>query len=120
VVLNVAEAYLRQAHRIQHQPLALVNGLRAAVVAAKAILPLNPTTAPVGGSGSVVDDQIVCLQNVVVNCTGNPEENRPIRFGMYLTAWQYKPADQGTTNLLFLIPNQALGVNPNLAQNPGY
>jgi hypothetical protein len=43
-----------------------------------------------------------------------------IRFGKYLQAWQEKPADAGTKNLLFPIPSNQLAVNPNLTQNPGY
>lgn len=43
-----------------------------------------------------------------------------IRFGKYLQAWQEKPADVGTKNLLFPIPSNQLAVNPNLTQNPGY
>lgn len=43
-----------------------------------------------------------------------------IRFGKYLLAWQEKPADAGTRNLLFPIPSSQLAVNPNLTQNPGY
>ena len=43
-----------------------------------------------------------------------------IRFGKYLLAWQEKPADVGTKNLLFPIPSSQLAVNPNLTQNPGY
>ena len=43
-----------------------------------------------------------------------------IRFGKYLLAWQEKPADAGTKNLLFPIPSSQLAVNPNLEQNPGY
>lgn len=43
-----------------------------------------------------------------------------IRFGKYLQAWQEKPADAGTKNLLFPIPSSQLAVNPNLTQNSGY
>ena len=43
-----------------------------------------------------------------------------IRHGKYLLAWQEKPADVGTKNLLFPIPSSQLAVNPNLTQNPGY
>jgi len=43
-----------------------------------------------------------------------------IRFGKYLQAWQEKPADAGTKNLLFPIPSSQLAVNANLTQNPGY
>ena len=42
-----------------------------------------------------------------------------IRFGKFLDAWQEKPAS-GPERLLFPIPAQALAVNPNLSQNPGY
>ncbi|MEO0775043.1 MAG: RagB/SusD family nutrient uptake outer membrane protein [Bacteroidota bacterium] len=42
-----------------------------------------------------------------------------IRFGKFLDAWDQKPAT-GTERLLFPIPTQALAVNPNLSQNPGY
>jgi hypothetical protein len=42
-----------------------------------------------------------------------------IRFGKFLDAWNEKPAS-GTERLLFPIPAQALAVNPNLTQNPGY
>ena len=43
-----------------------------------------------------------------------------VRFKKYLLAWQEKPADAGTKNLLFPIPSSQLAVNPNLTQNPGY
>lgn len=46
--------------------------------------------------------------------------NDLIRFGKFLQAWQEKPADDGTKNLLFPIPSNQLAVNPNLTQNPGY
>jgi hypothetical protein len=42
-----------------------------------------------------------------------------IRFGMYGALWQYKPSDD-PKYLVFPIPNQALALNPNLTQNPGY
>ncbi|PWT70217.1 MAG: RagB/SusD family nutrient uptake outer membrane protein [Bacteroidetes bacterium] len=42
-----------------------------------------------------------------------------IRFGVFLVTWQYKPSDD-PKYLLFPVPNQALAVNPNLKQNPGY
>jgi hypothetical protein len=43
-----------------------------------------------------------------------------IRFGVFLSAWNLKPADAGTTYLLFPIPVAQLVGNPNLKQNPGY
>ncbi len=121
VVLNVAEALMRQATPDNAAALVLVNNLRAARGAApKATLPLGPTTAPVGGT-SVVDDPNCLLAERGRELYWESQRRTDlIRFGMFLTAWQYKPADNGTTNLLFPIPNQALGVNPNLTQNPGY
>jgi hypothetical protein len=122
VVLNVAEAMMRQATPDNAGALALINSLRTARGAATiATLPLNPTTAPVGGGGSVVDDPNCLLAERGKELYWESQRRTDlIRFGMYLTAWQYKPADNGTTNLLFPVPNQALGVNPNLKQNPGY
>jgi hypothetical protein len=121
VVLNVAEAMMRQATPDNAGALVLVNKLRTARGAATlATLPLNPTTPPVGGS-SVVDDPNCLLAERGRELYWESQRRTDlIRFGMFLTAWQYKPADNGTTRLLFPVPNQALGVNPNLAQNPGY
>jgi len=120
IVLDVAEAYMRQAAPDNAAALALVNQLRTARGAATvASLPLNPSNPAPGGS--LVDDP-----NCLLAERGHElywESSRRtdlIRFGVFLTAWQYKPADNGTTNLLYPIPNQALGVNPNLTQNPGY
>lgn len=42
-----------------------------------------------------------------------------IRFGTYTNAWEVKTA-QDDFRVLFPIPQQALGSNPNLVQNPGY
>ena len=42
-----------------------------------------------------------------------------IRFGRFLDAWSDKPAS-GPERLLFAIPANAIAVNPNLQQNPGY
>ena len=43
-----------------------------------------------------------------------------IRMGVFLSAWNLKPADVGTTFILFPIPVAQLVANPNLKQNPGY
>jgi hypothetical protein len=40
--------------------------------------------------------------------------------GVFLSAWNLKPADIGITYLLFPIPVAQLVANPNLKQNPGY
>ena len=120
VVLMVAEAYMRQASPDPVKELALINALRTARGAsAVASLPLNPTTPPPGGT-SVVDDP-----NCILGERGRElywesfRRTDLIRFGVFLTPWQYKPTD-APTYLIFPIPNQALAVNPNLKQNPGY
>jgi hypothetical protein len=120
-VLNVAEAMMRQATPDNAGALVLINKLRTARGAATlTTLPLGPTTPPVGGS-SVVDDPNCLLAERGRELYWESQRRTDlIRFGMFLTAWQYKAADNGTTNLLYPVPNQALGVNPNLAQNPGY
>ena len=43
-----------------------------------------------------------------------------VRFGKFLLPMQEKPATSDPKYLLFAIPNQALAINPNLKQNPGY
>ena len=42
------------------------------------------------------------------------------RFGRFLAAYTEKPAASDKKYLLYPIPNNALAVNPNLKQNPGY
>lgn len=42
------------------------------------------------------------------------------RFGRFLAAYTEKPAVSDKKYLLYPIPNNALAVNPNLKQNPGY
>ena len=118
VLLDVAEAYMRLSAPDNVKALALVNQIRIArgayVVAA---LPLNPSA---GAGRSLVDDP-----NCLLAERGRElylESNRRtdlIRFGVFLTPWQYKPTDD-PKYLLFPVPSQALGVNPNLVQNPGY
>jgi len=121
VVLNVAEAMMRQATPDNAGALVLVNKLRAARgAAALATLPLGPTTPPAGGTSVVDDPNCLLAERGRELYWESLRRTDLIRFNMFLTAWQYKPADNGTTNLLYPIPNQALGVNPNLTQNPGY
>lgn len=43
-----------------------------------------------------------------------------IRFGKFLLPMQEKPETSDPKYILLAIPNQALAVNPNLKQNPGY
>lgn len=46
--------------------------------------------------------------------------NDLVRFGKYLEAWWAKPADSDARHILLPIPEEMLGSNPNLVQNPGY
>jgi starch-binding outer membrane protein, SusD/RagB family len=118
VTLMVAEAYMRSSPADNAKALTLVNALRTARGASTvAALPLGPSA---GAGRSLVDDP-----NCLLAERGRElylESYRRtdlIRFGVFLTPWQYKPTDD-PKYLLMPIPNQALGVNPNLVQNPGY
>jgi len=118
VVLSVAEAYMRLSTPNTVAALALVNGLRTARGASTvATLPLGPSA---GAGRSLVDDPNCLLAErgrelYLESC----RRTDLIRFGVFLTPWQYKPTDD-PKYLLFPVPSQALGVNPNLVQNPGY
>ena len=117
VVLDVAEAYMRLGTPNTSAALALINGLRTARGASTlASLPLNPSP----NAHSLVDDPNSLLaergRELYLEMVRRTDL---IRFGVYLTPWQYKPTDD-PKYLLFPGPSQALGVNPNLVQNPGY
>ena len=119
VVLSVAEAYMRLASPNTSAALMLINGLRTARGASNlASLPLNPSA---GAGRSLVDDPNCLLaERGREMYLENSRRTDLIRFNVFLTPWQYKPADAGPTTLLFPVPTQALSVNPNLKQNPGY
>ena len=112
VVLMVAEALMRQASP-DLNALTAVNGLRTARGAA----PLASLT--------LVDPTNVDAYGTLLGERGRElyweSERRTdlIRFGVFLANWQYKPSDD-PKYLVFPVPNQALAVNPNLKQNPGY
>ncbi len=112
-VLMLAEAMMRQASPNNAGALALVNTLRTARGAA----PLASMT--------LADPTNVDTYGTLLGERGRElyfeSERRTdlIRFGVYLTTWQYKPTDD-PKYLVYPIPNQALAVNPNLTQNPGY
>jgi len=112
-VLMLAEALMRQAAPDNAAALALVNGLRASRgAAALATMTLaDPTNADTYGTLLGERGREFYWES----------ERRTdlIRFGVYLTTWQYKPTDD-PKYLVYPVPNQALAVNPNLKQNPGY
>jgi len=113
VVLMVAEAKMRAANTDVAGALLLVNGLRTA-----------------RGASTVVSMPLVNTANSEDPTTLLAELGREfyweahrrtdmIRFGVFNNLWLYKPSDD-PKYLVFPVPNQALAVNPNLKQNPGY
>lgn len=113
VVLMVAEALMRQSAPDNAAALTLINGLRTARGASTVIsMPLvNPTN---------VDDPTTLLAERGREFYWESQRRTDlIRFGVFNVLWQYKPSDD-PKYLVFPIPNQALAVNPNLKQNPGY
>jgi hypothetical protein len=113
VVLMVAEALMRQASPDNTTALTMVNALRAS------------RGAPALATMTLADPTNVDAYGTLLGERGREfyweSERRTdlIRFGVYLTTWQYKPTDD-PKYLVYPIPNQALAVNPNLKQNPGY
>lgn len=114
VVLMVAEAKMRAATPDNAGALAMVNDLRAARGA-------NPLTSmALANSGDVYDPTTLLAERGRELYWEAVRRTDLIRFGMFLKAWAYKPADAGTTYLVFPIASAALAANPNLIQNPGY
>jgi starch-binding outer membrane protein, SusD/RagB family len=113
VVLMVAEANLRQATPNVGVAMGLVNGLRAARGAAPVttLALVNPT--------NVDDPNTMLAERGRELYWESVRRTDLIRFGVFLTPWDYKPTDD-PKYLVFPVPNQALAVNPNLTQNPGY
>jgi hypothetical protein len=112
-VLMLAEALMRQASPDNANALLLVNGLRTARGAAPlaAMTLADPTN--VDAFGTLLGERGRELY------WESERRTDLIRFGVYLTTWQYKPTDD-PKYLVYPVPNQALAVNPNLKQNPGY
>jgi hypothetical protein len=111
VVLMVAEAQMRKGNNAA--ALALVNQLRAArnAPALTSMTLVNPAN---------VDDPTTLLAERGRELYWESFRRTDlIRFGVFLTPWQYKPNDD-PKNLVYPIPTQALASNPNLTQNPGY
>ncbi|MDP9040731.1 MAG: RagB/SusD family nutrient uptake outer membrane protein [Bacteroidota bacterium] len=120
VVLMVAEAYMRQAAPDNASALTLINALRTARGASTvASMPLGPTTPPPGGTSVVDDPNCLLAERGRELYWESLRRTDLIRFGVYLTSWQYKTTDD-PKYLVFPVPNQALAVNPNLKQNTGY
>ena len=110
----VAEAKMRAAAPDNAGALALVNRLRAARGA-------NPLTSmPLVNLSNVYDPSTLLAERGRELYWEWVRRTDLIRFGVFLKAFAYKPADAGTTYLLFPITSPALAANPNLIQNPGY
>jgi hypothetical protein len=111
-VLMVAEALLREGTPDPVTALTLVNQVRAARGAAAMAGPLT-----LNGTG--LHDPNALLSELGREFYWESHRRTDlIRYGQFLTIWQYKPADNAQY-LLFPIPNSALALNPNLKQNPG-
>ena len=112
VVLMVAEALMRQATPDNAAALVLINGLRTARGAS------TVASMPLAGTSVKDPTTLIAERGRELYCE-SVRRTDLIRFGLFLTPWQYKPTDD-PKYILFPGPNQALGVNPNLVQNPGY
>jgi hypothetical protein len=112
-VLMLAEALMRQATPDNAQALTLVNGLRAARGAAPLVSMILADPTNVDTYGTLLGERGRELY------WESERRTDLIRFGVFLTTWQYKPTDD-PKYLVYPVPNQALAVNPNLVQNPGY
>jgi hypothetical protein len=104
VLLMQAEAYFRKGDAAQ--ALIVVNGLRAI----RGATPLTAVTAD-----NLLDERGRELY------WESWRRNDMIRFGKYLEPYgPTKPAKSDDKYIVFPIPSNALAVNPNLQQNPGY
>jgi hypothetical protein len=113
VVLMVAEAKMRAATKDVPGALALINGLRTARGAS------TVASMPLVNTANVEDPTTLLAERGRELYWESVRRTDLIRFGMFNVLWQYKPSDD-PHYLLFPVPNQALAVNPNLKQNPGY
>ncbi len=113
VVLMVAEAKMRASAPDNAGALSLVNALRFARKAA----PLTSMTLV--NTANLYDGKTLLAERGRELYWEKVRRTDLIRFGMFLKIWQYKPVDD-PKYLVFPVPAQALGANPNLIQNPGY
>ncbi len=111
VVLMVAEARARTNDLAGAQT--MVNALRTARGAA----PITGMTLV--NANNVEDPKTLLAERGRELYWESVRRTDLIRFGVFLKPWQYKTSTDAK-NLVFPVPNQALSVNPNLKQNPGY
>jgi hypothetical protein len=113
VVLMVAEAYMREATPNPAAALALINGLRTARGASVV------ASMPLVNAANVEDPTTLLAERGRELYYESVRRTDMLRFGVYTQLWQYKTADDPHYEI-FPIPSQALAVDPNLKQNPGY
>jgi hypothetical protein len=114
VMLMVAEAKMRAGAPDNAGALVMVNKLRAARGA-------NPLTSmTLVNTADVYDPTTLLAERGRELYWEWVRRTDLIRFGMFLKAWAYKPADADDHYLVFPIPDQALAANPNLIEPPGY
>lgn len=113
VVLMVAEALMREGTPDNATALTLINGLRTARGASVV------ASMPLVNPANTTDPTTLLAERGREFYWESLRRTDLIRFGVFNVLWQYKPSDD-PKYLLFPVPNQALAVNPNLKQNPGY
>lgn len=113
VVLMVAEAKMRAATTDVPGALALINALRTARGAS------TVASMPLVNKTNVDDPTTLLAERGRELYWESVRRTDLIRYGVYNVLWLYKPSDD-PKYLVFPVPNQALAVNPNLKQNPGY
>jgi starch-binding outer membrane protein, SusD/RagB family len=112
-VLMLAEALERQAAPDDVTALGLINGLRTARGAS------TVASMPLVNTSNTTDPTTLLAERGRELYWESVRRTDLIRFGVFNVLWQYKPTD-AAQYLVFPVPNQALAVNPNLHQNPGY
>jgi hypothetical protein len=114
VLLMMAEADLSGASGGAGDALALVNQVHTARGAAQL------SSISLVNTGNLYDPTTMLEERQKELWWESWRREDMIRMGVFLSAWNLKTADIGTTYILFPIPVAQLVANPNLKQNPGY
>ena len=114
VLLMIAEADLSGASGGSAEALSIVNSLHTA----RGASPI--ASISLVNTGNLYDPTTILEERQKELWWESWRREDMIRLGVFLTAWDLKPADVGTTYILFPIPVAQLVANPNLKQNKGY
>jgi hypothetical protein len=114
VLLMMAEADLSGASGGSGEALTLVNQVHTARGAAQL------SSISLVNTGNLYDPTTMLEERQKELWWESWRREDMLRMGVFLSAWNLKPADIGITYLLFPIPVAQLVANPNLKQNPGY